>query len=190
MGGAIAPTVYPYGPEWSGKTCTYSPSYNTPHSGGSCPPPMYTGTLRRSTDFPVQPEPLPKVRAVPVDAVPRRMHGHGHGCCMAGWSLECSACQRGLACASNTDWFCHASCPVQDPFGTRMQITFELRKHSQRNVNSENRVTIHVGNHQALGQIIDAAMYKAFATGALTGRSHRIISVCGPSGKLLKIGSG
>lgn len=94
------------------------------------------------------------------------------------------------ASKGTTDGLCHASCPVQDPFGTRMQITFELRKHSQRNVNSENRVTIHVGNHQALGQIIDAAMYKAFATGALTGRSHRIISVCGPSGKLLKIGSG
>eukprot|EP00195_Chlamydomonas_chlamydogama_P014450 CAMPEP_0202893084 /NCGR_PEP_ID=MMETSP1392-20130828/2724_1 /ASSEMBLY_ACC=CAM_ASM_000868 /TAXON_ID=225041 /ORGANISM="Chlamydomonas chlamydogama, Strain SAG 11-48b" /LENGTH=170 /DNA_ID=CAMNT_0049577279 /DNA_START=25 /DNA_END=537 /DNA_ORIENTATION=- len=59
LGEPIAPTVYPYGPQWEGKVAPYTPSFNTPHHPGVAPPPMGTGTLRRSTLFPTQPPPAP-----------------------------------------------------------------------------------------------------------------------------------
>lgn len=51
-------------------------------------------------------------------------------------------------------------------------------------------VEVTVGNHMPLGRILDTAINAAYQRGVLQGSSNRILSVCGPSGKLLKVGSG
>lgn len=137
LGKEIAPTVFPYGPNWEGKCTPYAPAYNTANSGGACPPPLDLGTLPRSTLFATQ-------------TPPER----------------------------------------REPFGQRLPLTFELRAHSARYQPSGSTIDVVVGNNEPLGRVLDRAIGRAYASGALVGSSNRILAVVGPSGKLLKVGSG
>jgi len=80
--------------------------------------------------------------------------------------------------------------PSRDAFGERIPLTFELRSHSSRYSPSDAAVAVTVGNHEPLGRVIDKAVGTAYAAGTLGGSSNRILAVVGPSGKLLKVGSG
>jgi hypothetical protein len=138
IGELIPPTVFPHGPQWEGKITPYTPAYHTPHSPGKQPPPMSLGTLRRSTIFKTEPEPIPS-----------------------------------------------------EPFGDRIELTFEIRGHSKKMIPSGQTVRVSVGNHTPVGRILDQVVSKAFkATGVLPGNTQRIVGVYGPSGKQVQVGSG